>query len=141
INTNLIDTPYYSSLQMPMIFRYDTAELRLMREIALQQIQLQKLREGTTLEEAVVRARVKSRLEELDDTYANGMFRNVDALSFDMINDQRALSSFSVFDYLQGRVPGMQVIGALTGSPNIIWRNGPVGFFLNEMPIEAQFAA
>ncbi len=141
INTNLIDTPYYSSLQMPMIFRYDTAELRLMREIALQQIQLQKLREGTTLEEVVVRARVKSRFEELDDTYANGMFRNVDALSFDMINDQRALSSFSVFDYLQGRVPGMQVIGALTSSPNIIWRNGPVGFFLNEMPIEAQFAA
>lgn len=141
ITTNLIDTPFYSSLHIPMIFQYDTAALRLMREIALQQIQLRKLREGTTLEEVVVKTRVKSRLEELDDTYANGMFRNVDALSFDMMNDQRALSSFSVFDYLQGRVPGMQVIGALTSSPNIIWRNGSVGFFLNEMPIEAQFAA
>jgi hypothetical protein len=141
INTNLIDTAYYKSIQPTTAFRYDTAEIRMMREIALQQIQLQKLREGTTLEEVVVKTRAKSRLEELDDTYANGMFRNVDALSFDMINDPRALSSFSVFDYLQGRVPGMQVIGALTSNPNIIWRNGTVGFFLNEMPIEPQFAA
>ncbi len=141
INTNLIDTPYYKSMPTMTVFRYDTAEIRLMQEIALQQIQLQKLREGTTLEEVVVKTRVKSRLEELDDTYANGMFRNVDALSFDMINDPRSLSSFSVFDYLQGRVPGMQIIGALTSSPNVIWRNGTVGFFLNEMPIEAQFAA
>ena len=141
VNTSLIDTPYHKSIQPTTAFHYDTAEIRMMREIALQQIQLQKLREGSTLEEVVVRTRVKSRLEQLDETYASGMFRNVDAISFDMINDPRALSSFTVFDYLQGRVPGMQVIGALTSSPNIIWRNGSVGFFLNEMPIEAQFAA
>ncbi len=141
IHTNLIDTAYYQSIQPTTVFRYDTAEIRMMRAIALQQIQLQKLREGTTLEEVVVKTRIKSRLEQLDETYASGMFRNADALSFYMINDPRALSSFTVFDYLQGRVPGMQIIGALTTNPNVIWRSSRVGFFLNEVPIETQFAA
>lgn len=139
--TSIIDTPYQRRLQFPMIFKYDTSALRLMREIAERQVQLQKLRAGTTLEEVVVRTRIKTRIEEMDETYTNGLFKGADAISFDMINDPRALSSFSVFDYLQGRVAGLQIVGALTSNPSAFWRGSPVSFFLNEMPIDAQFMA
>lgn len=139
--TSLIDSAYYRSIQPPKIFQYDTSALRVMREIKEQQLRLQKLRAGTTLEEVVVRTRVKSRMEEMDEIYTNGLFRGADAISFDMINDPRALSSFSVFDYLQGRVAGLQIVGALTNNPSASWRGSPVSFFLNEMPIDAQFMA
>jgi len=139
--SSIIDSPYLRKLQLPLIFQYDTSMLRMMREVAEQQIRLQRLKEGTTLEEVVVRTRVKTRIEEMDETYTNGLFKGADAIAFDMINDPRALSSFSVFDYLQGRVAGLQIVGALTSSPSASWRGSPVSFFLNEMPIDPQFAA
>lgn len=139
--SSIIDSPYLRKLQIPMIFQYDTSMLRMMREVAEQQIRLQRLKEGTTLEEVVVRTRVKTRIEEMDETYTNGLFKGADAIAFDMINDPRALSSFSVFDYLQGRVAGLQIVGALTSSPSASWRGSPVSFFLNEMPMDPLFMA
>lgn len=139
IHTNLLDIAFRNSIWPAASFRYDTAWLSKQKEAVAEQERIRLLQQGTTLEEVVVSSKIKSRSEEMEDTYVNsGMFRSGDAYSFDMLTDPRALSSFSVFDYLVGRVAGLQINGARTPNPTASWRNAPVSFFLNEMPVDVQ---
>lgn len=137
--SSLTDTAFEKFIFPPRIFYTDTAKIRILREAAFAQERLRVLQTQTTLEEVVVKARIKTRIEEMDENYTNGLFRGSDAISFDMINDPQALSSFNVFNYLQSRVAGLQITGGLTQSPSAVWRGSSVGFFLNEIPIDAQF--
>jgi hypothetical protein len=136
--SSLIDTAFEKFIVPTPVYYYDTSRMRLLREAAFAQDRLSILQQQTTLKEVIVTAKRKTRLEEMDDLYTSGLFRGNDAILFDLVNDPRALSSFTVFDYLQGRVAGLQIVGALTQSPSAIWRGSPVGFFLNEMPSDAQ---
>ncbi len=53
----------------------------------------------------------------MDEKYARGLFAGGDAISFDMVNDPFAQSAQNIFQYLQGRVAGLQI--------NIDGANGP----------------
>lgn len=139
IRNSLIDTAYQKKKTVPFMYSYDLVKLNILRQAALEQEKLQALLKGTTLEDVTVTGRRKTRFEEMDETYTNGLFRGSDAVSFDIINDPRGISSVSVFDYLQSRVAGLQINGALTPTPSAVWRGAPVGLFLNEMNIDAQF--
>jgi len=136
--SSLIDTAFQKFILPAPVYYFDTARMRLLREAAFAQDRLRILQQQTTLKEVVVTAKRKTRLQEMDDLYASGLFRGNDAIQFDLINDPRGLSSFTVFDYLQGRVAGLQITGTFTSSPSAVWRGLPVGFFLNEMPSDAQ---
>ncbi|MDE3234371.1 MAG: hypothetical protein KGO81_00340 [Bacteroidota bacterium] len=97
-----------------------------------EKLRLEKLMASTTLQEVIVRAKTKSKLEELDEKYANGLFSGGDGYQFDVGSDVFAQGAMDVFMYLQGRVPGLQ-INYNGGQPTLSWRNSPTSLFLDEM--------
>jgi hypothetical protein len=95
-------------------------------------------RKVRTLEAVTVRARARSRSEELDQNYTSGLFRGSDAVSFDLVNDPFATGALNIFQYLQGKVAGLQIMTAgAGGTPSLSWRGGVPTLFLNEMQMDA----
>ncbi len=86
--------------------------------------------QGNVLQTVTVKTRVKSKLEQLDERYASGLFKG-DGYNFDLTNQQVA-GSFDVFSYLQGKVAGLQISGS-GANANLSWRGSPTVLFLNEM--------
>lgn len=121
----------------------DTAAENRSRYFALEQERLNELLEGATLQGVTVQAKTKSRLEQLDEKYATGLFTGGNASSFDILNDPTAQSQFNVLTYLQGRVAGLQISGGGSGfslgsQPSISWRGGKPALYVNEMLVDQQ---
>lgn len=90
-----------------------------------------------TLEAVTVTARARSRADELDANYTSGLFRGSDAVSFDLVNDPFAAGAMNIFQYLQGKVAGLQVTNPTGGTPSLSWRQATPTLFLNEMQVDA----
>lgn len=75
----------------------------------------------------------------IDEKYTTGMFRGGDAYSLYPLNDPVAQSSLTVFQYLQGRIPGLQVYQSGTFSPIVTYRFGKPAFFLDEIRVNMDF--
>lgn len=99
-----------------------------------QQEALKKAMAATTLQEVVVktRARHDQNLQALDKTYTSGLFSGGDGYSFDMMDDPFAKSALNIFNFLQGRVAGLQITGSGMQT-SLSWRGGTPDLFLNEM--------
>ncbi|TDX01566.1 hypothetical protein [Dinghuibacter silviterrae] len=85
----------------------------------------------------VIKAPTKSPEQLLDEKYASGLFSGGDGYQFDVANDPVAQSMQSVFQYLQGRVAGLQITTG-SGPTSLTWRGGSPGLYLDEMPVDAQ---
>jgi len=113
-------------------------------KMLLQNLQQQKLyvsslnKKIKTLETVTVIATQKSAEEKLDKLYASGMFSGSNARIFAVEDDPVAQSSFSVLDFLRGRVPGLQITvdGASGGS--ITRRGSATSIFVNEMVTDVE---
>jgi len=79
-----------------------------------------------------IKARPKSTLVEMDKKYTSGLFSGGDAHEFDLVNDPLAMSSMDIFQYLQGKVAGLQ-INATSNPPTLSWRGGTPQLYLDEM--------
>jgi hypothetical protein len=93
-----------------------------------------------TLESFTVKAREKSDKEKLDEKYSSGMFSGGDATVFDLNDDPYATSMQDIFNYLQGKVAGLQIVtGQSSGgsAPSLTWRGGTPTLYLNEMQVDA----
>ena len=92
-----------------------------------------------TLESVTVKGRVKSDAEKLDEKYTSGMFSGGDAYTFDLVNDPYALAMMDIFQYLQGKVAGLQIVtgNGPGGAPSLTWRGGSPTLYLNEMQVDA----
>jgi hypothetical protein len=90
---------------------------------------------GNTLEDVKVKTKVKSRMEELDDAYAKGLFSGGRAFTYDMINDDRINVKDNVLQYLAGIVPGLQIINDNL-VPEARWREQVTNLYLNELPVD-----
>ena len=90
----------------------------------------------TNLADVTVKAKTKSPEEKLNEKYTSGMFRSDNGYTFDLLNDISAQSSFNVFSYLQGRVAGLQISNAQSGTPSMTWRGSTPSLFLDEMPLQ-----
>lgn len=90
-----------------------------------------------TLEAVTVKARQKSQKDLMDEKYARGLFAGGDAISFDMVNDPFAQSATNIFQYLQGRVAGLQINMNGANGPSLTWRQSATSLFLDEMPVDA----
>ncbi|MFN8250858.1 MAG: hypothetical protein U0V75_03165 [Ferruginibacter sp.] len=84
-----------------------------------------------TLQAVVVTGKQKSLKEKLDEQYATGLFSGGFARVFTTEDDPFAQSAMSILDYLQGKVPGLQITTA--GTPSITRRGSSTSVFLNEM--------
>jgi hypothetical protein len=88
-----------------------------------------------TLETVTVKARQKSKQQQMDEKYTSGLFSGGDATTFDLTDDVAAMGAYNIFSYLQGRVAGLQ-INTGGGGTTLQWRNATPTLFLNEMPVD-----
>ena len=110
----------------------DSATQNKIRLMIQEQERLKKLASSVTLKEVVVRSKVKSPLQLLDERYAKGLFAGGDGYQFDISNDLIAQSALSVFTYLQGRVAGL-VINTNGNNPSVTWRNSKTDVYVNDI--------
>ena len=101
-------------------------------------VEADRTKRAKMLEEVIVKGRVKTAVEKTDDLYTSGLFKGGDGYSFDLSNDPSAQGAMTLFNYLQGRVPGLQISNAMSGTPGLSWRGGTPDLFLNEMRTDAQ---
>jgi len=103
----------------------------------LEQEKQRKLLASITLSEVVVKARVKTPVQLLEEKYATGLFSGGDGFSFDLSSDGIAIGAIDVLSFLQSRVPGLSI--STTGAQaSATWRGSKTDFFVNEFntPIE-----
>jgi hypothetical protein len=86
---------------------------------------------GKLLEEVTVTAQRKPTVQVLDEKYTTGLFKGFDALQFDVLNDPFANSAQNIFNYLQGKVAGLQITTG-AGTPSLQWRGGAPLIYLDE---------
>ncbi|MBR2649214.1 MAG: hypothetical protein IKD55_10270 [Sediminibacterium sp.] len=98
-----------------------------------EQERIRKLQASTNLQEVIVKAKVKTPLQIMDEKYARGLFAGSDAYSFDLVNDK--FVPLDIFSYLQGRVPGLQISG-MGAQASLSWRGATPQLFLDEMPTD-----
>lgn len=134
--TSLI--PMDSTWKLPIPL--DSAALNRSRFIAAEadRIRPELAKKVKMLEAVTVKARIKSAKEVMDDKYAHGLFSGGDATTFDMVNDPFAQSAQNIFQFLQGRVAGLQVNQGGANGPSLTWRNSNTTIFLDEMQVDAQ---
>lgn len=94
-------------------------------------------KDGSTLENVTVVGKTKTNLQKLDERYASGMFSGGFGKQFDLVNDPFAAGSLNVFQYLQGKVAGLQI--TTNGmDASLSWRGGTPSLYLNEMMVDQQ---
>jgi hypothetical protein len=123
-----------SGFRTPMAL--DTNGFTKRKQLLAQQAQLEKLLQGTTLEGVTVKTKAKTAEEKLEEKYVTGMFKG-DGYQFDVLNDPIAQGSFSVLNFLQGRVAGLQING--TGNQaTASWRGSSTSFFIDEIQADVE---
>ncbi len=91
---------------------------------------------GKVLATVTVKAPSKSPTEEMDKRYTSGLFSGGDASEFDLVNDPFAHSALDIFQYLQGKVAGLQ-INTTSNPPTLSWRGSTPQLYLDEMQTNA----
>lgn len=95
----------------------------------------------TIIEEVKIKAQKKDLTKKLNDQLSSPVFKTVDEIVFDLVNDhQGAQFSPNIFQYLQGRVPGVQI--QMQGNQySVSNRNGSMTLYLDEVRVdESQIA-
>ncbi|MEO6819906.1 MAG: hypothetical protein ABI266_00480 [Ginsengibacter sp.] len=103
---------------------------------ALKELNAQK---GKVLEAITIKAKKTPTLQLMDEKYATGLFSGGDGYQFDLLTDVAARASLSVFDYLQGKVAGLQITQG--NPPTLSWRNATPALYLNEMQADVSMIA
>ncbi len=104
-------------------------------QLANEEMQLANLYKAKVLETVTIKGKTKSPLQALDEKYTSGLFSGGDAYQFDLLNDPSAVGSMNIFNYLQGRVAGLQI--TMSTPPTIQWRGGTPQIYLDEVPADA----
>ncbi|HEY0356091.1 MAG TPA: hypothetical protein VGC29_07810, partial [Flavisolibacter sp.] len=109
---------------------FDTTGTYRHRMLAAENIRFQEALKGKMMENVTVKANRKTPLQELDEKYSSGFFKGGDGYQFDLVNDPTSTAYLSAFNYLQGKVPGLQIIG---DPPALSWRGGAPALYLDEI--------
>ncbi len=101
---------------------------------------------GTILSEVVVRSYIKSPSELANEKYASAMFADLDGKVIDLINTTDVVVHANIFEYLQFRVPGLQVVEpdyTTGGPPSPDPRNDPSSYriFYRQAPTISSLGA
>lgn len=95
-----------------------------------------------TLQEVIVRSNLKSAKEQLDEKLSSGMFRSINEIVFDFINEDQHTGGYTnILSWLQGRVAGYDVHYNSEGALTPYIRGSEASIYLDEMRIDASMAA
>ncbi|KNB60606.1 hypothetical protein AC804_15610 [Chryseobacterium sp. Hurlbut01] len=75
-------------------------------------------------------------LTYFDFKVANEMFKSINEMVFDFVNDNNMIGGNNILQWLQGRVPGLQ-INSQGPNTTATMRGGNVDIFLDEMRVDA----
>jgi hypothetical protein len=100
---------------------------------------------GVMMQGVTLKVKKKTAIEELEEKYASGMFSGFSEKTIDLTNTAEPITQDNIFDYLQSRVPGLNILkdGADYG---IYYRQStsismlgmiPMTLYLNEMETDA----
>ncbi|TAD86379.1 MAG: hypothetical protein EAY75_08650 [Bacteroidetes bacterium] len=93
---------------------------------------------GNTLQNVVVTGKAKTNLDKFADRYVSGFFLG-NGYTFDGIDDQQLSTALTVFDFLIGRVPGLNILRNGTDvEPNVTWRDAEPAYFVDEIQTDLQ---
>jgi hypothetical protein len=121
----------YKDTYRPLSWSDSIAKAKMNYFLSAQEL-LKKQMASATLQEVIVRSRVKSKEQVVDEKYTSGLFAGGDAQTFDFLDDPASRSAIDVLSYLQGKVAGLQING--TGnSMTLTWRGSTPDLFLNEI--------
>jgi len=73
---------------------------------------------------------------QLNEKYTSGLFTSDDAWMLVPDDDPVAMGSLNVFQYLQGRIPGLQISNTAGLKPVIRYRHAQPAFFLDEVRVD-----
>jgi hypothetical protein len=85
-----------------------------------------------------IRDRKITPAQTMDQKYTSGLFSGGDGYSFDLTKETPYAQN--IFQYLQGKVAGLQITGDIN-NPSMSWRGAKPTLFLNEMQIDVQTLA
>ncbi|MEI6950299.1 hypothetical protein V9K67_24170 [Paraflavisolibacter sp. H34] len=122
----------YNKNYSPLTAYLDTAGNFRQRRLAEERAKLAELLKGKTLETVTVTAKTKSPLAVMDDKYTSGLFKGADAYQFDLVNDPASMGYQNIFQYLQGKVAGLQITTA-GADVSMQWRGGQPSVYLDEV--------
>ena len=108
----------------------DSMAIARMNFFLSEQEKLRRLMASATLSEVVVKTKVKSKIEVLDETYSSGLFSRGDGYSFDLSDGM--VAALDILTFLQGKVAGLQITGNGAGA-TLNWRGGVPDIYLNEL--------
>ena len=105
-------------------------------ELAQERNQIDKYISNRTvlLKEVNITAKRITKEQKTEDRYTTGMFKSDNDYTFDLTDENVPYTS--IFQYIQGRVPGLLISGSPM-DPRVTWRGGTPGFFLDEVPVDA----
>lgn len=137
--TDRLPTPNYTAFSKNFIgtkIAFDTTGTSHHSLLASKALEIMNIDKGEIMKTVVIQTTKKSPVKVLDDKYTSGLFKGEDAYQFDLVNDPSSSSYINIFNYLQGKVAGLQ-INANTSPPTLTWRGGSPTVFLDEMQTDA----
>ncbi len=90
--------------------------------------------EGIMLKGIVVKTKRKNPIQELEEKYASGLFSGFSERTIDLVHNEEPKSGQNIFDYLNFRVPGLQVLNDF-GEYSIYYRQGPTASAMGAIPM------
>lgn len=120
----------YTAPQVPFSSNDTTGDYRLYL-LAQERAKASELMKEKMLANVTVRAKTKSPIQALDEKYTSGLFGGSDSYQFDLVNDPLAASYPTIFNYLQGKVAGLQIGSG--AQPSLQWRGGSPAVYLDEI--------
>lgn len=121
----------------PLQYDMDTAGISRFQFLAEKQIT--GANRYRSLKEVTVYSKQASRLKDLEVKYTKGIFSGEAAAAFDMNTLENAGHRASIFDFLTGKVPGLEVGNTLGGTATegvVEYRRGAATFYLDETAIQ-----
>ncbi|AYN02110.1 hypothetical protein [Chryseobacterium sp. 3008163] len=90
----------------------------------------------TDIEEVKIKGDKRNKTQKLNETLSSPLFKSVNEMVFDFVNDNNGAGAINILQWLQGRVPGLQ-ISSQGMNATATMRGGPVQLFLDEMRADA----
>ncbi|MCU7550677.1 hypothetical protein OCK74_16275 [Chitinophagaceae bacterium LB-8] len=122
----------YSKNFSPFATISDTTGSYRHMKLAGERASLMEMQKVKMLENVTVSAKTKPTVQVMDEKYTSGLFKGADAYQFDLLNDPFAASSLNIFQYLQGKVAGLQITQS-GGGASMQWRGGSPQLYLDEI--------
>jgi hypothetical protein len=121
----------YDDMNKPFVWT-DSISRAKMNYFLSQQEDWKRRSSYKTLQEVIIKSKVKSRDQILEEKYATGLFSGGDAYTFNLLDDKSAMGALDILTYLQGKVPGLMISGS-GAQTSLSWRGSTPDLFLNEI--------